>query len=85
MKSNRKKPQFNAELSEADFMSAEGDNLISSAEVRIAQQRKHIRAVASDFEASMKAIADLETMTTRLEKLKRYRMRVAGEEKEPTS
>ena len=39
MQSTRKKPQFNAELSDADFMSAEVDNLISSAEVRIAQQR----------------------------------------------
>ncbi|MFZ0854793.1 MAG: hypothetical protein WAO08_37035 [Hyphomicrobiaceae bacterium] len=39
-------------------MSAEVDNLISSAEVRIAHQRKHIRAVASDFEASMKALAE---------------------------
>ena len=39
-------------------MSAEVDNLISSAEVRIAHQRKHIRAVALDFQASMNAPAE---------------------------
>ena len=33
----------------------------------------------------MKAIADLETMTPALEKFERYRIWVAGEEKEPTS
>ena len=85
MKLSRTKLELDAELSESAFKSAEVDNLISSAEARIEQQRKHVHDVASDFEASMKAIADLETMTTALEKLLRYRMRMAGEEKEPTS
>jgi hypothetical protein len=40
------------ELSESAFMSAEVDNLISSAEARIEQQRKHVHDVASDFEGT---------------------------------
>jgi hypothetical protein len=74
---------LDAELYEAEFMSTELDNLISSAEARILRQRKYVRAVASDFEASIKAITELDTMASALDKVKRYRARVVWDEKEP--
>jgi len=53
------------------------DDLIATAEVRIERHREYVRAIASDFEGSMKAIADLDTMTTALEMLKRQRAQIA--------
>jgi predicted nucleic acid-binding Zn-ribbon protein len=82
MKPTSKKPELDAELYEAKFMSAELDNLISSAEGRIERQRQYVRSVASDFEASMKAIADLDTMISALEALKRQRAQIVRWEQE---
>jgi hypothetical protein len=68
-----------AKLDEADFLSAEVDNLIASAESRIERQRDYVRKVSSDFEGSMKAITELDTLTSALDKLKEYRLRITEE------
>jgi hypothetical protein len=67
-------------LSEAHFVSAEVDNLIASAEARIERQRKYIRAASND-ESSRRMLADLDTMTATLEKLKTYRARITEDDK----
>jgi hypothetical protein len=54
----------------------EMDQLIATTEARIADQREYIRSVASDFGCSMQAIADLDIMTSALERLKRQRAQV---------
>ena len=55
---------------------AEMDRLIEAAEGRIVRPRQHVCSMASDFEASIKAIADLDTMTCALERRERMRMRI---------
>lgn len=52
------------------------DRLIAIAEARIERQREYVRSVASDFEGSIKAIADLDTMTCALVTLKKQRAQV---------
>jgi len=58
------------------------DHLIATAEARIERQREYVRSVASDFEASMKAIADLDTMTSALVTLKKQRAQIVRWERE---
>jgi len=87
MKQRKRQPDTGAELkadllNEADFMSAEVDNLIASAEMRIEQQRRRVRATASDFEASMEAVSELDRLTTALDKLKAYKAQIAEEKAE---
>jgi len=65
-----------AQCQEADPILAEIDNLIATAVARIERQREYVRSVHSDFESSMKAIADLDTLKSALEKLKRQRARM---------
>jgi len=67
---------------EADLILAEIDDLLTTTAARIERQRQYIRSMASDFEASMKAIADLDTMTSALETLKRQRARIVRWEQE---
>jgi len=65
-----------AECHEADPILAEIDNLIATAAARIERQRQYVRSVHSDFESSINAIADLDTMTSALDKLERQRARM---------
>jgi len=67
------------EAHHADPILVEVDHLIATAEARIAHQRQYVRSVASDFDASMKAVADLDRMTSGLDKLKTYRASIIGE------
>jgi hypothetical protein len=68
-------PVLNAEVQE-DFLRTEVDNLIASAESRIERQRTYARSVASDFEASLKAVTELDLMLAALEKLRICRNRM---------
>ena len=77
MKPSRR-PVHSAEAQE-DFLLTEVDNLIASAESRIERQRSHVRSVASDFEASMKAVTELDLMLSALEKLRICRNRMLPE------
>ena len=67
---------------EADIVLADIDNLLTTTAARIERQRQYIRSVASDFETSMKAIADLDTMTSALEMLKHQRAQIIRGEQE---
>lgn len=84
MKASSKSIVLDAEPDETNLIVAEIDNLIAAAEMRIARQREYVRSVASDFEGSMKAIADLETMTSALDVLKQQRARIVRWGQEPT-
>jgi hypothetical protein len=64
------------------FLSSEVDNLFASAESRIETQRNYVRSVSCDFEASMKAITELDTTTSALDTLKAYRARITEGGKE---
>jgi hypothetical protein len=65
-----------AEGHEVDPILAEIDNLIATAAARIARQREYVRSAHSDFESSIKAMTDLDTMTSALDKLERQRARM---------
>jgi len=58
------------------------DRLIATAEARIERQHKYVRSVATDFEESMKAIADLDEMTSALVALKKQRAQIVRWERE---
>jgi len=60
-------------------LSVEVDSLIASAETRIETQRKYVRSLSGDFEASMKAITELDSLMSALDKLKAYRARIIPE------
>jgi hypothetical protein len=79
----QRKVQIQAvELDGKDFLSSEVDNLFASAESRIETQRNYVRSVSCDFEASMKAITELDTTTSALDTLKAYRARITEGGKE---
>ena len=78
----RNKQVLDGEPAEPDPVLAEIDNLISTAESRIELQREYVRSVVPDFGCSMKAIADLDTMTSALETLKRQRAQIVRWEHE---
>jgi DNA-binding GntR family transcriptional regulator len=61
---------------EADPILAEIDNLIATMAARIERQREYVRSMHSDFESSIKAIADLDKMTSALDRLERQRSRM---------
>ena len=82
MESSSKQLDVPAASDEADLILAEIDDLLTVTAVRIERQRQYIRSAASDFEASMKAVADLDTMTAALEKLKRQRAQIIRWEQE---
>jgi phosphoglycerate-specific signal transduction histidine kinase len=67
---------------EADTILAEIDNLIATTEALIEGQRKYVRSVASDFEGSMKAVADLDTMTSALQTLTTRRALIVRRQQE---
>jgi hypothetical protein len=71
----RRRPVHSAEVQE-DFLLTEVENLIASAESRIERQRTYVRSIASDFEASMKAVTELDLMLAALEKLRICRNRM---------
>jgi hypothetical protein len=58
------------------------DRLIATAEARIERQHKYVRCLASDFEGSMKAIADFDEMTSALVALKKQRAQIVRSERE---
>jgi len=60
MKASYKPIILDGEPDETNLIIGEIDNLIATGEARIERQRDYVRSVSSDFEASMKAIADLE-------------------------
>ena len=62
-----------AERNDVDPILAEIDNLITTAAARIERQREYVRSMHSDCESSRKALADLDKMTSALDKLKRQR------------
>ena len=78
----RQRPE--QQLPEGDFLLNEVDTLIAAAEARIERHRQHVRSVAADFDASMKAISQLETMNAALAKLHDYRARLVGKAEEPS-
>jgi len=67
---------------EADLMLAEIDGLLITTAARIERQREYIRSLTSDSEASMKAMADLDTMTSALDLLKQQRAQIIRWEQE---
>jgi hypothetical protein len=75
MEPSRKQVKPAAEPDEVELL-REIDRLIVTAEQRIERQRKYVRSVAADFEGSMKAIADLDTMTSALITLKKQRAQI---------
>jgi len=81
MERSRKQAIPDAEPNEVEPL-GEIDRLIGTAEARIERQREYVRSVASDFEGSMKAIADLDTMTSALVMLKKQRARIVRWERE---
>ena len=77
----RSRPIHPAEVQE-DFLLTEVDNLIANTESRIERQRTYLRSLASDFEASMKAVSELDLMLAALEKLRICRRRMLPKETE---
>jgi hypothetical protein len=77
----RSRPIHPAEVQE-DFLLTEVDNLIANTESRIERQRTYLRSLASDFEASMKAVSELDLMLAALEKLRICRHRMLPKETE---
>jgi len=76
------KSQLEDVLTEYDFVLAEVDKIIATTEARIEDQRRQTRAMATDFDAGMKAVAELDDITTALEKLKSYRAQLVGNKAE---
>jgi hypothetical protein len=83
MKTSYKPIVLDAEPDETTLIVAEIDNLIATAEARIERQREYVRSVGSDFEGRVKAITDLERMTSSLDVLKQQRARIVRWEEEP--
>jgi hypothetical protein len=76
MKPSHKPIVLDAEPDEMNLIIEEIENLIAGAEARIERQQEYVRSVASDLEGSMRAITDLERMTSSLDMLKRQRARI---------
>lgn len=83
MKTSYKPIVLDAEPDETTLIVTEIDNLIATAEARIERQREYVRSVGSDFEGSMKAITDLERMTSSLDVLKGQRARIVRWDEKP--
>src|SRR5262245_22274045 len=81
MEQRRKQLALDADLNKAEPLE-EIDRLIATAEARIERQREYVRCVAADFEGSMKAIADLDAMTSALVTLKKQRAQIVRWERE---
>ena len=79
MKASDRHIESDTALYDSDFMAIEVCNLIASTEARIDHQRKRVRAAASDFDASMQAVSELDKLTTALEKLKAFKARIVAE------
>jgi hypothetical protein len=69
-------------VTEYEFVLAEVDKIIATTEVRLDDQRRQARSMAADFDAGMKAVAELDDITTALEKLKSYRAQLVGNKAE---
>jgi hypothetical protein len=76
MKPSERPLVLDAEPHEVESILAELDDLIAGAEASIERQCKHVQAVVSDIDASMKAIAQLDAMASALLKLKTHRARI---------
>jgi hypothetical protein len=83
MKTSYKPIALDAEPDETTLIVAEIDNLIANAEARIERQREYVSSVGSDFEGSLKAITDLERMTSSLDVLKLQRARIVCWDEKP--
>src|SRR5262245_26507105 len=81
MEGNGKQVTLDARPNEVEPL-GEIDRLIATAEARIQRQRKYILSVSSDFEGSMKAIVDLDTMSSALVMLKKQRAQIVRWERE---
>jgi outer membrane protein TolC len=76
------KSQSKDVATEYDFVLAEVDKIIATTEARIEDQRRQTRVMAADFDAGIKAVAELDEITTALEKLKSYRAQLVGNKAE---
>lgn len=83
MKTSYKPIVLDAEPDETTLIVTEIDNLIATAEARIERQQEYVRSMGGDFEGSMKAITDLERMTSSLDVLKRQRARIVRWDEKP--
>jgi len=83
METSYKPIVLDAEPDETTLIVTEIDNLITAAEARIERQREYVRSVGSDFEGSVKAITDLERMTSSLDVLKGQRARIVRWDEKP--
>ena len=77
MRQRIKKVDLDADADKVDAILTEIDRAIATVQARIVHQRVYILSLASDFEASMKAVAELNTMTSELENLERQRAQMA--------
>jgi len=69
MRQSIKRVVLDTDAGKVDPSLTEIDRVIATVQARIVHQRVYVLSLASDFEASMKAIAELNTMTSTLEKL----------------
>ena len=76
MEASSKQLDLDGEPPEVDLILAEVDNLIASAEIRLERLREYVQSIAADFEGSMKAIAELNQMTSALDALRAHRARI---------
>jgi len=81
MEQSGKHVTLDAEPNDVELL-GEIDRLIATAETRIERQHKYLRSLASAFEGSMKAIADLDEMTSALVALKKQRAQIVRWERE---
>jgi len=81
MEQSGKHVTLDAEPNDVELL-GEIDRLIATAEARIERQHKYVRSLASDFEGSMKAIADPDEMTSALVALKKQRAQIVRWERE---
>jgi len=81
MEQSGKHVTLDAEPNDVELL-GEIDRLIATAETRIELQHKYLRTLASDFEGSMKAIADPDEMTSALVALKKQRAQIVRWERE---
>ena len=81
MERSGKQVTRDAEPNDVELL-GEIDRLIVTAEARIERQCEYLRSVASDFEGGMKAIADLDTMTSALVALKKQRAQIVRWDRE---
>ena len=82
MEANYKPIVLHNEPDETDLILAEIDEMIGTTQAHIERQRDYVRSVSFDSQRSMKAIANLEKMSSMLETLKSQRAQLVRREQE---